>query len=59
MNLNNFIFTYQVLQAWNKADKQLSNHVRNVPSPCFTSKDWIVRWGGMADPVFATKVQQM
>ena len=25
----------------------------------FTSEDWIVRWGGLTDPVFATRVQKM
>ena len=56
---NKFIFKYQGIKAWNKADKGVANTVLNVQSPCFTSEDWIVRWGRLTDPVFATRVQKM
>ena len=40
-----FIYRKQDTQAWKKADQWVANPVSNVQSPCFTSKDWIVRWG--------------
>ena len=59
MFLNNFNFKFQDIQAWNKADVMLVDSIKYDRSHAFTSKDWIVRWGGETDPVFATRVQKM